>query len=257
MPPVFPLRHTPSLLTNTAVEQSSVDLLLFASPCSSMSLPPGMGNAIAPGQHLCGGYPLETDRAPLPISITPIRFFCCTFVASMSDRNDSIMAYPECSLPIPYLLNNSAALTGIIHGRKTVAPRAPRHFSTKSPRTENTFGRHCIVCGWLVRPREKADVQRQRHLARVSQSTDLRMPPLESPTLLHQRRAAHWRFLVGQRPPHAPVPARLPRTSGRYERHALHPSVPFPPLPPKHCRMTKCLFSLFDSTPQNCRRRLR
>ncbi|KAI3555797.1 hypothetical protein CABS03_00449 [Colletotrichum abscissum] len=64
MPLAFPLRHTPSLFTNTAVEQSSVDLLLFAPPCSSMSLPPGMGNAIVPGQHLCGGYPLDTDRMP-------------------------------------------------------------------------------------------------------------------------------------------------------------------------------------------------
>lgn len=89
----------------------------------------------------------------------------CTFVASMSDRNHSIMAHPERPLPNPHLLNNSAVITGIIHER---TPRAPRHFSTKSPRTDDNFGRHCIVYGRLVRPRGKAYVQRQRHLAIVS-----------------------------------------------------------------------------------------
>ncbi|KAK1467901.1 hypothetical protein CCUS01_06858 [Colletotrichum cuscutae] len=169
----------------------------------------------------------------------------CTFVASMSDRNHSITTHPERSLPNPHLLNNSAVITGIIHER---TPRAPRHFSTKSPRTESNFGRHCIVYGRLVRPRGKAYVQRQRHLGKVSQPTDSQMPPLEPPALHHPRCAAHWRFLVDQRPPHGPVPARFPRTSGRHGRHALHPSVPFPPLPPKHCEMTNYCSLLFDST---------
>ncbi|KAK1724041.1 hypothetical protein CaCOL14_003002 [Colletotrichum acutatum] len=69
---------------------------------------------------------------------------CCTFVASMSDRNHSIMAHPERSLPNPHLLNNSAAITGIIHGP---APRAPRHFSTKSSRTETISGDIALFTG--------------------------------------------------------------------------------------------------------------
>lgn len=56
---------TPCLRINPAAEKGSVDLLLLASPClcPACPLPPGPGNAIAPGQCICGGYPLDTKRA--------------------------------------------------------------------------------------------------------------------------------------------------------------------------------------------------
>ncbi|KAK0376000.1 hypothetical protein CLIM01_06631 [Colletotrichum limetticola] len=186
------------------------------------------------------------QNAPLtlPISITPTRFF--TAPSSHPCPIETTPSRPILnahSQTLTHLLNNSAVITGIIHER---TPRAPRHFSTKSPRTESNFGRHCIVYGRL----NPSDIfgQQALPLGRVSQPTDSQMPPLQPPALHHPRCAAHWRFLVGQCPPHGPVPARFPRTSGRHGRHALHPSVPFPPLPPKHCEMTNYCSLLFDST---------
>ncbi|OHE99592.1 hypothetical protein CORC01_05170, partial [Colletotrichum orchidophilum] len=135
--------------------------------------------------------------------------------------------------PKPHLLNNSAAPTSIIHGRKEVTPSAPCHFSTKNTKTKNTLRRHCIIAGGLDPSNIFGQQALKLGIRRMSQSTYLWVPPPEPRVVLHQPGADHRRFVVGQRPPHAPVPARFPRTSGRHGRHAQHPSAPCPLLPLK------------------------